>query len=73
VEEFLAFCDTHAIPASRIRTVDDALYRQAGHLHHLIHTLFDEEAQRMVPVLGSPILLNEERVCSKLPPPRWKG
>jgi len=72
VEEVLAFCEAHAIPASRVRTVDDALYRQAGQLHHLIHTLFDEEAQRMVPVLGSPILLNEERICSKLPPPRWK-
>jgi len=72
VEEILAFCDAHAIPASRVRTVDDALYQQAGQLHHLIHTLFDEEAQRMVPVLASPILLNEERACSKLPPPRWK-
>jgi crotonobetainyl-CoA:carnitine CoA-transferase CaiB-like acyl-CoA transferase len=72
-EAVLAFCDAHAIPASRVRTVDDALYRQAGHLHHLIHTLFDEPVQRMVPVLASPILLNDERACSKLPPPRWKA
>ena len=72
LEETLTFCDTHAIPASRVRTVDDALYRQAGHLHRLIHTLFDEEARRMVPVLASPILLNEERACSNLTPPRWK-
>ncbi len=72
LEETLAFCDSHAIPASRVRTVDDALYCQAGHLHRLIHTLFDEEAQRMVPVLASPILINEERACSSLPPPRRK-
>jgi hypothetical protein len=24
-------------------------------------------------VLGTPVLLNDERVCSKIPPPRWRG
>jgi len=73
IEELLSFCQAHAIPASHVRTVDDALYRQAGQLHHLIHTLFDEQDRRMVPVLASPILLNDERACSKLPPPRWQA
>jgi crotonobetainyl-CoA:carnitine CoA-transferase CaiB-like acyl-CoA transferase len=67
----LAFCEAHAIPASRVRTVDDVLFRQAGILHHLIKTLFDEDSGVMVPVLASPILLNDERACAKLPPPRW--
>lgn len=70
IQEVLAFCDAHAIPASRVRTVDDVLFRQAGILHHLIQTLFDEETGDMVPVLSSPILLNDERACAKLPPPR---
>jgi crotonobetainyl-CoA:carnitine CoA-transferase CaiB-like acyl-CoA transferase len=69
-EEVLDFCEAHAIPASRVRTVDDVLFRQAGILHHLIQTLFDEETGNMVPVLSSPILLNDERACAKLPPPR---
>jgi crotonobetainyl-CoA:carnitine CoA-transferase CaiB-like acyl-CoA transferase len=69
--ELLDFCEAHAIPASRVRTVDDVLFRQAGILHHLIQTLFDEETGGMVPVLSSPILLNDERACAKLPPPRW--
>ena len=71
VKEVLAFCGSQAVPASRIRTVDDVLFRQAGILHHLIQTLFDEETGGMVPVLSSPILLNDERACSRLPPPRW--
>lgn len=70
--EVLAFCEAHAIPASRVRTVDDVLFRQAGILHHLIKTLFDEATGDMVPVLSSPILLNDERACAKLPPPRWR-
>lgn len=69
--EALAFCDLHAIPASPVRTVEDVLFRQAGRIHHLIQTLYDEDAGRMVPVLASPILLNDERACSDLPPPRW--
>lgn len=71
-DNVLKFCETHAIPASRIRTVDDVLFRQAGILHHLIQTLFDEQTGDMVPVLSSPILLNDERACAKQPPPRWK-
>jgi crotonobetainyl-CoA:carnitine CoA-transferase CaiB-like acyl-CoA transferase len=72
-EDVLKFCEVHTIPASRIRTVDDVLFRQAGILHHLIQTLFDEETGGMVPVLSSPILLNDERACAKLPPPRWSA
>ncbi len=71
-QDVLKFCEAHAIPASQVRTVDDVLFRQAGILHHLIKTLFDEETGDMVPVLSSPILLNDERACAKLPPPRWK-
>jgi crotonobetainyl-CoA:carnitine CoA-transferase CaiB-like acyl-CoA transferase len=70
-EDTLTFCENHAIPASRVRSVDDVLFRQAGILHHLIKTLFDEGTGDMVPVLSSPILLNDERACAKLPPPRW--
>jgi len=54
-----------------VRTVDDALFRQAGRMHHLIQTMYEEGAQRMVPMLSSPILLNDQRACAKLPPPRW--
>jgi crotonobetainyl-CoA:carnitine CoA-transferase CaiB-like acyl-CoA transferase len=72
-EDVITFCEAHAIPASRVRTVDDVLFRQAGILHHLIKTLFDEETGDMVPVLSSPILLNDERACAKQPPPRWKA
>jgi crotonobetainyl-CoA:carnitine CoA-transferase CaiB-like acyl-CoA transferase len=71
VAEAVAFCEANAIPASQVRSVDDALFRQAGRIHHLIQTLYDEEAGRMVPLLASPVLLNDERACSKLPPPRW--
>lgn len=69
-EEVLAFCEAHAIPASRVRTVDDVLFRQAGQLHHLIQPLLDPATGGMIPVLASPILLNDQRVCSPLPPPR---
>jgi crotonobetainyl-CoA:carnitine CoA-transferase CaiB-like acyl-CoA transferase len=71
VEETTAFCEANAIPASRVRTVDDALFRQAGRVHHLIQTLFDETVGRMVPVLASPVLFNDERACCELPPSRW--
>lgn len=71
--EVLTFCEVNAIPASQVRTVDDVLFRQAGILHHLIQTLYDEATGGMVPVLSSPILLNDERACAKLPPPRWKS
>jgi len=70
LDAVLAFCERQAIPASRIRTVDDALFQQAGHLHQLIQTVFDPGAHRMVPMLASPILINGERACSKTPPPR---
>lgn len=73
VPDVLAFCETHAIPASRVRTVDDVLFRQAGILHHLIQTLFDKGTGDMVPVLSSPLMLNDERACAMLPPPRWKA
>jgi crotonobetainyl-CoA:carnitine CoA-transferase CaiB-like acyl-CoA transferase len=73
VQDVLAFCETNAIPASPVRTVDDVLFRQAGHIHHLIATLYDETAGCMVPVLASPVLLNDERACAKMPPPRWPG
>ena len=72
VADVLGFCEEHAIPAGRVRTVDDVLFRQAGVLHHLIQTLFDDRTGGMVPVLSSPILLNDERACAQLPPPRWR-
>jgi crotonobetainyl-CoA:carnitine CoA-transferase CaiB-like acyl-CoA transferase len=71
VEETTAFCEANTIPSSRVRSVDDALFRQAGRIHHLIQTLYDEGAGRMVPVLATPILFNEERACCDLPPARW--
>jgi len=71
VEEATAFCEANAIPASRVRTVDDVLFRQAGEVHQLIQTLYDEAAGRVVPVLASPVLFNDERACSDLPPARW--
>jgi crotonobetainyl-CoA:carnitine CoA-transferase CaiB-like acyl-CoA transferase len=71
VEEATAFCEANAIPASRVRTVDDALFRQAGRVHHLIQTLYDEGSGQMVPVLASPVLFNDERACCELPPARW--
>lgn len=70
--DILSFCEAHAIPASMVRSVDDALFRQAGRLHHLIQPLFEEATGRMVPALASPILLNDQRACSPLPPPRWR-
>jgi len=72
VAEAIAFCEANTIPASKVRSVDDALFRQAGRIHHLIQTLYDPEAGRMVPVLASPVLFNDERACSHLPPARWQ-
>lgn len=72
VQDVLDFLDAHAIPASRVRSVDDVLFRQAGVLHHLIATLPDDAVGRMVPLLASPLLLNGLRACSRLPPPRRK-
>lgn len=71
-EDIVRFCDQNAIPASRVRTVDEVLFRKAGDLHHLIQPLLDPETGRMVPTLASPVLFNGERACAKLPPPRWK-
>ncbi len=71
-EEVLAICDRHAIPASRVRTVDDVLFKQAGKLHQLIQPLYEEDSSRMVPTLASPILLNGQRACASLAPPRSK-
>ena len=72
VDAVVAFCDENAIPASRVRTVDDVLFRKAGELHHLIQPLLDEAEGRMVPTLASPILLDGQRACAPLPPPRRK-
>lgn len=73
VEEVAAFCQQNAIPAARVRSVDEVLFRKAGELHHLIQPLWEEETGRMIPSLASPVLLNGQRACAKLPPPRWKG
>jgi crotonobetainyl-CoA:carnitine CoA-transferase CaiB-like acyl-CoA transferase len=71
VEEVIAFCEANAIPASRIRSVDEVLFRQSGTLHNLLQPLFEEGTNTMTPTLATPILLNGERACSPLPPPRW--
>jgi crotonobetainyl-CoA:carnitine CoA-transferase CaiB-like acyl-CoA transferase len=71
VEEVLAVCEANAIPASPIRSVDEVLFRQGGALHNLLQPLFEEETNTMMPTLASPLLLNGERACSPLPPPRW--
>ena len=72
VEEVLALCESNAIPASRVRSVDEVLYRQGGSLHNLLQPLFEMETNTMVPTLATPLLLNGERPCAPLPPPRWK-
>ena len=71
VEEVLAVCEANAIPASRVRSVDEVLFRQGGTLHNLLQPLFEEETNTMLPTLATPILFNGERACSPLPPPRW--
>jgi crotonobetainyl-CoA:carnitine CoA-transferase CaiB-like acyl-CoA transferase len=73
VDEVVDFCQGNAIPAARVRSVDEVLFRKAGELHHLIQPLWEEETGRMIPSLASPVLLNGQRACAKLPPPRWKG
>ena len=72
LNEVLDFLENQAIPASRVRTVDDVLFRQAGALHHLITPLQNESTGSMVPLLASPVLLNGQRACSRVPPPRRK-
>jgi crotonobetainyl-CoA:carnitine CoA-transferase CaiB-like acyl-CoA transferase len=72
LDEVLAFCDSNAIPASRVRSVDEVLFRQGGTLHNLLQPLFDAETNTMVPTLATPLLLNGERACASLPPPRWQ-
>jgi crotonobetainyl-CoA:carnitine CoA-transferase CaiB-like acyl-CoA transferase len=72
VHEVLAFCEAHAIPASCVRSVDEVLFRKGGELHNLLQPLFEEETGAMVPTLATPLLLNGERACASLPPPRWK-
>lgn len=73
VAEAVGFCSQNAIPASFVRTVDEVLFRQAGRLHHLIQPLMEADTGRMIPTLASPILVNGQRACAPLPPPRWKG
>jgi crotonobetainyl-CoA:carnitine CoA-transferase CaiB-like acyl-CoA transferase len=70
--EALAFCDAHAIPASPVRTVDEVLFREAGNLHQLVTTMFDPEDGRMIPMLASPVLFNDLRARSRIPPPRLR-
>ncbi|WP_306589917.1 CaiB/BaiF CoA-transferase family protein [Geothrix sp. 21YS21S-4] len=69
-DEVLAFCEANAIPASRVRSVDDVLFRKGGELHNLLQPLFEEESNAMIPTLAAPLLLNGERACASLPPPR---
>jgi crotonobetainyl-CoA:carnitine CoA-transferase CaiB-like acyl-CoA transferase len=71
VEEVLAVCEANAIPASPVRSVEEVLFRQGGTLHNLLQPLFEEETNTVVPTLATPILINGERACSPLPPPRW--
>jgi len=72
VEEVLTFCEAHAIPASRVRSVDEVLFRKGGELHNLLQPLYEEATGTMIPTLATPLLLNGERACAALPPPRWK-
>lgn len=68
----LRFCDVNAIPASRVRTVDEVLFREAGNLHQLVTTMYDGEGGRMIPVLAAPVLFNDLRARSRIPPPRLR-
>lgn len=72
LEAVLTFCETHAIPAGRVRTVDEVLFREAGNLHQLVTTIFDAEDGRMVPMLAAPILFNDLRARSRIAPPRLR-
>lgn len=71
VEAVLAMCEANAIPASRVRSVDEVLFHKGGTLHNLLRPLFEQKTGTMVPTLATPILLNGERACAPLPPPRW--
>ena len=71
VDEVLAFCESNAIPASRVRSVDEVLFKQGGRLHNLLQPLYDEATGTMIPTLATPILLDGERACAPTPPPRW--
>ena len=71
VDQVLAFCEPNAIPASRVRSEDEVLFRPGGELHNLLQPLFEPDANAMVPTLASPVLVNGERACAPLPPPRW--
>jgi crotonobetainyl-CoA:carnitine CoA-transferase CaiB-like acyl-CoA transferase len=71
VDDVLTMCEANAIPASRVRSVDEVLFHKGSVLHNLLQPLFEEETNTMVPTLATPILLNGERACSPLPPPRW--
>lgn len=70
--EALAFCEANAIPASAVRTVDEVLFREAGHLHQLVTTVCDGEDGHMIPILASPVLFNDVRARSRIPPPRLR-
>ena len=72
VQEVLTLCEANAIPASPVQSVDEVLFRQGGILHNLLQPVFDPDTNAMLPVLASPLLVNGERACSPLPPPRWK-
>ena len=72
VEDVLSMCEANAIPASRVRSVDEVLYRQGGTLHNLLQPLFEMETNTMVPTLATPLLLNGERFCASLSLSRWK-
>jgi len=72
LDQALAFCEAHAIPAGRVRTVDEVLFREAGTLHQLVTTLYDMEGGRMVPMLAAPILFNDVRARSRIAPPRLR-
>ena len=71
VAEVLEVCEANAIPASRVRSAEEVLFREGGTLHNLLQPLFEEATGSMVPTLASPILVNGERACAGLPPPRW--
>lgn len=73
VDEVLAMCEGNAIPASRIRSIDEVLFHHGGALHNLLQPLYDPDVNQMVPSLATPVLLNGERACAPTPPPRWKG
>ena len=44
----------------------------AGKMDRLLQPLFDTDTNTMVPTLASPLLMNGERACASLAPPRWK-